>query len=54
MRTIIHGGLVVNSTQAIIADVLIEGENVVGVVSPGHELSTSFAQTADHIVDASG
>ena len=54
MRTLIHGGLVVNSTHANIADVLIEDETVVGVISPGHELSTAFAQTANKIVDASG
>lgn len=54
MRTLIHGGLVVNSTQAVIADVLIEAEKIVGVVSPGHELSTTFGQTANLVIDASG
>jgi dihydropyrimidinase len=54
MRTFIHGGLVVNATQTSFADVLIEGETVVGVVTPGHELGKTFLQTANTIVDASG
>lgn len=54
MRTLIRGGVVVNATQASVADVLIEDEIVVAVVSPDHEFSTSFAGSANTIIDARG
>jgi dihydropyrimidinase len=54
MRTLIRGGIVVNATQASVADVLTEDETVVAVVSPDHEFSTSFAGSANTIVDARG
>jgi dihydropyrimidinase len=54
MRTAITGGTVVTAVDTVAADVLIEGETVIGVVHPDSELSRSFAAGADRIIDASG
>ncbi|WP_449279566.1 dihydropyrimidinase [Leucobacter sp. GX0328] len=49
MKTLIINGTVVNATGTVAADVLIEDEKIVAVVSPG----TSNAD-ADKIIDAAG
>jgi dihydropyrimidinase len=46
MRTLIHSGTVVTAAMAAEADVVIEGERVVGVVEPG-TASGSFDRTVD-------
>jgi dihydropyrimidinase len=48
-RTLIANGTVVTATDQVAADVLIEGEKVVGLAAPG-----SHGWSADHTVDASG
>jgi len=50
MRTLIRGGTVVNQSGPQPADVLIDGETVAGVLSPG--LSAEI--TADEVIDAAG
>jgi dihydropyrimidinase len=50
-RTLITGGTVVTATETMAADVLIDGEKVVGIAAPaGH----SWAEGADRVIDASG
>lgn len=53
MRTLISGGTVVSPTGAQAADVLVEDERVVAIVSPGSELSTAFGADARR-TDATG
>jgi len=50
----ITGGTVVTAIDAVLADVLIDGEIVIGVVHPDSELSRSFAGNADQVIDATG
>jgi len=50
-RTVITGGTVVTATETMTADVLIEGDIVVGLGAPG---THSWAEGADRIVDAAG
>ncbi len=54
MKVLISGGTVVNTTGPIAADVLVEGEKIAGLCTPGSSTSTSWAQSADRIIDASG
>ena len=54
MTIAITGGTVVTAIDAVLADVLIDGEIVVGVVHPDSELSRSFAGSADQVIDATG
>lgn len=49
MKTLVAGGTVVTAGGVSDADVLIEGERVIGVVAPG-----SHAFAADRMVDATG
>ncbi|MBB5954243.1 dihydropyrimidinase [Saccharothrix tamanrassetensis] len=48
MSTLIRGGLVVNATGAVPADVLVDGEKIAALLAPG------FPIEADRTVDASG
>lgn len=53
--TLITGGTVVNTTGRVEADVLIDGETIVGVLPPGSELlGSDLKRTVDQIVDATG
>jgi len=53
--TLITGGTVVSSTGRTQADVLIDGEKVVGVVAPGSTVfGSDLKASADTIVDATG
>ncbi|WP_309115544.1 dihydropyrimidinase [Saccharothrix sp.] len=48
MTILIKGGLVVNATGAVTADVLVDGEKIAALVAPG------FPLQADETVDATG
>jgi len=53
--TLITGGTVVSSTGRAAADVLIDGEKIVGVLTPGSVLlGTDLAESADTVIDATG
>ncbi len=53
--TLITGGTVVTSTGRGAADVLIDGERIVGVLAPGSTLlGTNLKESADAVIDASG
>jgi dihydropyrimidinase len=53
--TLITGGTVVSATGRAAADVLIDGEKVVGVLTPGSVLlGTDLAESADRVIDATG
>src|SRR5690606_11752708 len=49
MKTLIVGGTVVNATGTVEADVLIEDEKIVALVSPG-----TASTDADKVIDATG
>ena len=51
---LIKGGTVVNATHVGEADVLIEDEKIVGVVSPHSEIAISALNGDTNIIDASG
>ncbi len=53
MTTLIKNGTVVSSTGAEPAEVLIDGEIVVGVLQPGSDLARSAENGAERVVDAS-
>jgi dihydropyrimidinase len=50
-RTLIKGGTVVTATETMVADVLIDGETVVGIAAGG---SHSWEEGADAVIDATG
>ncbi|MGV8858293.1 dihydropyrimidinase [Rhodoglobus sp.] len=53
--TLISGGTVVSSTGRAPADVLIDGEVIKAVLSPGSTLfGTDIAASVDHVIDATG
>ncbi len=53
--TLITGGTVVNATGTGQADVLIDGETIVGVLAPGSQLlGTDLKASVDTVVDATG
>jgi dihydropyrimidinase len=53
--TLITGGTVVSATGRAAADVLIDGEKIVGVLAPGSVLlGTDLAESADAVIDATG
>ena len=54
MRTLISGGTVVTASERMVAEVLIDGERVVGLVATGTDLADTFAASADRRIDASG
>ncbi|MDQ6715182.1 MAG: dihydropyrimidinase, partial [Actinomycetota bacterium] len=55
MTTLITGGTVVSSTGRVAADVLIDGETVVALVTPGSSaLGADLAASADTVIDATG
>jgi dihydropyrimidinase len=55
MTTLIKGGTVVSATGRTEADVLIDGETIVALVSPGSTaLGSDLSKTADTVVDAKG
>jgi dihydropyrimidinase len=53
--TLISGGTVVSATGRGLADVLVDGEKIVGVLAPGSVLlGTNLAESADTVIDATG
>ena len=54
MTTLIEGGTVVNTSGPFVANVLIDGEKIVGLASPGSSTAVSWREGADKILDASG
>ncbi|WP_322410161.1 dihydropyrimidinase [Microbacterium invictum] len=53
--TLITGGTVVSATGRGEADVLIDGETIVGVLAPGSQLlGTDLAASVDTVIDATG
>jgi len=53
--TLITGGTVVTATGRSLADVLIDGETIVGVLAPGSVLlGSELAKTVDTVIDATG
>ena len=55
MTTLIRGGLVVGPVSAQPMDVLVDGEKVVALLSPGDaSLGADLAANADRVIDATG
>jgi len=54
MTTLIEGGTVVNASGPFVANVLIDGEKIVGLASPGSSTAVSWREGAEKILDASG
>ena len=54
MSMLITGGTVVSATGADAYDVLIDGETVVALLSPGSEVAASAAASAERVIDATG
>ena len=54
MKILISAGTVVNASGPFAADVLVEGERIVGLGAPGSSTAQSWAQSADRIIDATG
>jgi dihydropyrimidinase len=54
MRTLIRDGIVVNSEGAGRQDVLVEGEHVVALGASGSDLTTSWREGADKVIEAAG
>src|SRR5215213_9575787 len=53
--TLITGGTVVTATGRSAADVLVDGEVIVGVLAPGSTLlGSDLASTVDTVIDATG
>lgn len=53
--TLITGGTVVTATGSSAADVLVDGEVIVGVLAPGSTLlGSDLASTVDTVIDATG
>ena len=54
MKVLISGGTVVNASGPFAADVLVEGETIVGLCARGSSTSSEWAQSADRVIDATG
>ena len=55
MKTLIKGGLVVNATGTVHADILIDGEQIVALLAPGdNSLGVDVAGAVDTVIDATG
>jgi len=55
MTTLITGGTVVSATGRVTADVLVDGETIVALVTPGSTaLGSDLAANADTVIDATG
>jgi dihydropyrimidinase len=54
MKILISGGTVINASGPFLADVLVEGDVIVGLVAPGSAASISWRESADRVLDASG
>jgi dihydropyrimidinase len=54
MKILISGGTVINASGPFAADVLVDGEIIAGLVAPGSAESTSWRESADRLIDATG
>jgi dihydropyrimidinase len=54
MSILISGGTVVTSTGTVDADVLVDGEKIVGLFERGGEIPARVSRSADRVIDASG
>jgi dihydropyrimidinase len=54
MTTLIEGGTVVNASGPFVANVLIDGERIVGLASPESDTAVSWRTGADTVLDATG
>src|SRR5665213_3309922 len=54
MKLLISGGTVVNASGPVAADVLVDGEIIVGLCARGSAYSAEWAQGADRVIDATG
>jgi dihydropyrimidinase len=54
MRILITGGTVITATGTLSADVLVSGEQIEALGQPGSETASSWAASADQVIDASG
>ena len=54
MSLLIQGGTVVSPAGASPADVLVEGERISALATPGSETAVAWAATAGQIIDATG
>jgi dihydropyrimidinase len=54
MRTLIAGGQVVSPAGATAMDVIIDGETITALATPGSGLATSWAAEAERVIDATG
>ncbi len=54
MTMLIKGGTVISSTGADLAEVLVDGETIIAVMSPGSEPALSAESAADRVIDAAG
>ena len=55
MTTLIKNGLVVSPQGAIAADVLIDGEKIAAVLTPGDtSLGNELTSTSEWVIDAAG
>jgi dihydropyrimidinase len=54
MKVLISGGTVVNASGPFAADVLVEDETIVGLCVQGSATSTTWAQSADRVIVATG
>src|SRR5271165_6909317 len=53
-RTLITGGLVVSSTGSVLAEVLVDGETVAALASPGSDAAASMSAGATRVIEATG
>ncbi len=53
-RLLVSGGTVVGSDGSIVADVLIDGERIAAIGSPGSDVVDSWRTGADRVIDATG
>jgi dihydropyrimidinase len=54
MTVLIAGGTVVNASGPFVADVLVDGERIAGLATPGSATSISWHESAATVLDASG
>ncbi len=54
MTMLITGGTVVSATGADTYDVLVDGETIVALLTPGSDLAASAAAGAERVIDATG
>src|SRR5665213_1839172 len=54
MKMLIRGGTVVNASGPIAADLLVDGEIIVGLCARDSTNSSDWAKSADRIIDATG